>query len=191
MFDPLCANIFGMGSKCSVIGHNCQEFNLNSPRIYCHVPLHPIHDSVWMVSILLVFDFIVVLWSGCFITWIEILTHDRVYPDTWTDCKPGYYLFYFGRHYSSMLLVLMSIEKCFAVYFPLKSKTVCTVRTAKWVTGVAGIILGGFNVQWLVVMEAAFDEWNDYICVENEYYYPTLDIIDTTFYSFGCFALMF
>ena len=40
-------------------------------------------------------------------------------------------------------------------------------------------------------MEAAFDEWNDYICVENEYYYPTLEIIDSIFYSFGPFALMF
>ena len=35
-----------------------------------------------------------------------------------------------------MLLVLMSDEKCFAVYFPLKSKTVCTLKTAKWPTGI-------------------------------------------------------
>ena len=145
-----------------------------------------------IVIFYLSFDFIVVLWSGCFITWIEILTRDRVYPDTWTDCKPGYFLFYFGRHYSSMLLVLMSLEKCFAVYFPLKSKTVCTVKTAKWVTGVVGFLLAAYDLQWFVVIESGIDEWSDdYVCIENEYYYPTLDFIDSIFYSFGPFALMF
>ena len=43
----------------------------------------------------------------------------------------------------------MSLEKCFAVYFPLKSKTVCTVRTAKWLTGIFGIVLGGHDVMFL------------------------------------------
>ena len=92
------------------------------------------------------FFIVVVLWSGCFVKWIEILTRGRVVPNTWTDCKLSFYLFYFGRHYSSMLLVLMSIEKCFAVYFPLKSKTVCTVRTAKWATGIMGVVLAGYNI---------------------------------------------
>ena len=40
-----------------------------------------------------------------------------------------------------MLLVLMSIEKCFAVYFPLRAKTACTVKTAKWSAVVVGVIL--------------------------------------------------
>ena len=77
---------------------------------------------------------IVVLWTGCFGTWVQHLTRRKVDPRIWTDYKLFYFLFYFGRHYSSMLLVMMSIEKCFTVYFPLKSKTVCTVKTAKWAT---------------------------------------------------------
>ena len=90
-----------------------------------------------------------------------------------------------------MLIILMSFEKCFAVYFPLKSKTVCTVKPAEWSTGIAGVILAGFNLQWFVVMESGITEWSDdYICVKNEYYYPTLDIVDSAFYSFGPFALM-
>ena len=91
-----------------------------------------------------------------------------------------------------MILVLMSIEKCFAVYFPLKSKTVCTVRTAKWATGAVGVILTAYNLQWFVVLESGIDEWFDgYICIENEYFHPSLDIIDSIFYSFGPFTLMF
>ena len=58
-----------------------------------------------------------------------MLTQGKVDLDTLADCKLSYFLFHFGRHYSSMLLVLMSLEKCFAVYFPLKSKTVCTVKS--------------------------------------------------------------
>ena len=52
--------------------------------------------------------------------WVHTLTQGRVDLDIYTDCKLGYTLFSFGRHYSSMLLVLMSIEKCFAVYFPFQ-----------------------------------------------------------------------
>ena len=57
---------------------------------------------------------------------MKYLTRDEVDPRTWTDCKLEYFLFHFSRHYSFMLLVLMSVEKCYAVYFPLKSKTVIT-----------------------------------------------------------------
>ena len=86
----------------------------------------------------------------------------------------------------------MSIEKCFAVYFPLKSKTVCTVKTAKWATGVVGFLLAAYDLQWFVVMESRIDEWSDdYICIENEYYHPSLDIIESILYSFGPFILMF
>ena len=90
-----------------------------------------------------------------------------------------------------MLIILMSIEKCFAVYFPLKSKIVCTIKTAKWSTGITGVTLAGYNLQWFVVMESGITEWSDdYICIKNEYYYPTLDILDSAFYSFVPFALM-
>ena len=65
-----------------------------------------------------------VLWSGCPVKWIQITTRRQIDPRIWTDCKLFYFLFYFGKHYSSTLLVLMSFEKCFAVYFPLKSVSV-------------------------------------------------------------------
>ena len=110
----------------------------------------------------------------------------------WTDCKLGQFLFYFGRQYSSMLLVLMSAEKCFAVYFPLKSKTVCTVRTAKWVTGIFAVILSVYNLQWFVFYESEFSrELGHYICVPTERSHISFDFIDSVLYSFAPFALMF
>ena len=44
----------------------------------------------------------------------------------------------------------MAIEKLFALYFPLKSKTVCTVKTAKWATGVSAFIFLIYNIQYLI-----------------------------------------
>ena len=119
-----------------------------------------------------------VLWTGCFSGWMRFLTKGKVYPATWTDCKLYFFLFYFWRQYSSMLLVLMSMEKCFAVYFPLKSKTVCTVRTAKWTTGVVAVVLAGCNVHWLIVRESRFSIVSgQYSCIWNDYYHGTMDLL--------------
>ena len=67
---------------------------------------------------------------GCFAGWLAYLTRRKVDVHLWTDCKLFYFLFDFSRFYSAMLLVLMTLEKCFAVYFPLQAKTVCTVKNS-------------------------------------------------------------
>ena len=134
----------------------------------------------------------VVLWSGCFGAWLRHLTHRQVDVRTWTDCKLYYFMFYFGSDYSSTLLVLMSIEKCFAVYFPLKSKTVCTVRTAKWATGIAGVILAGYNSLLFFLIKAGVIVSSGYdTCVYTVDIRGALDIVDSILYSFGPFILMF
>ena len=145
------------------------------------------------LCILFIFGIAVVLWNACFLAWIEILTRGRVSPWMWTDCKLGYFLFYFGRQYSSSLLVLMSIEKCFAVYFPLKSKTVCTVKTAKWATGVVGVALAAFNVINFFLESDFIESLNQYLCSYS--FDPNvifiLNTVNSVLYSFGPFAFMF
>ena len=138
--------------------------------------------------------FAVILWTGCFGHWLKYLTRDQVKPDTWMDCKLGYFLFYFGRHYSSMLLVLMSVEKCFAVYFPLKSKTVCTVKAAKWVTSIVGVILVGYDsIYFFIVKSKVLESSGHRACVASvdsekfDFVFP----VDSALYSFGPFVLMF
>ena len=149
-------------------------------------------QTVFCETIVLYFDIAVVLWSGCFGAWLRHLTRGQIDVRIWTDCKLYYFMFYFGRHYSSMLLVLMSLEKCFAVYFPLKSKTVCTVKTAKWSTGVTGVILGGFNLQWFAVVKTQFNVQSGLkTCVMPGNYNFTYSTIDSILYAFGPFAVMF
>ena len=80
----------------------------------------------------------------------------------------------------------MSVEKCFAVYFPLKSKTVCTVRTAKWATGIVGVVLAGYNIFHFVDGQA--DKSNGYsICILKNNYWKILFAVDSALYSFWTF----
>ena len=146
-----------------------------------------------MIWYLTVCSIAVALWTGCFGTWVRHLTRRQVDPRIWTDCKLLYFLFYFGRHYSSMLLVMMSIEKCFVVYFPLRSKTICTVRTAKWATGIAGIILAGYNsIHFFDKYSIFIKPYDRYACLFS--FVPKiiliLDNVDSAVYAFIPLILM-
>ena len=133
-------------------------------------------------------QFVVILWTGCLAGWMVFLT--KVDMRIWTDCKLFYFLFRFGRHYSSMLLVLMSVEKYVAVYFPLKSKTVCTVKTAKWATGIVGVALAAYNSTFFFVIKSA-NRNGRYGCLDIGNFRAIEDIVDPVLYSFAPFALMF
>ena len=121
---------------------------------------------------------------------MAFLTRYQIDPRKWTDCKLYYFLYYFGRHYSSMLLVLMSLEKCFAVYFPLKAKTVCTVGTAKWATGAAGIVLASCDLVYSVGIESFIKSSGRHLCVFKDGYFVILRATDSVLYSFGPFTIM-
>ena len=93
-----------------------------------------------------------------------------------------------------MLLVLMSVEKCFVVYFPLKSKTVCTIKTAKWATGVVGVLLAIFNTNNLFLKSHFSKSSGGHICLFNYFdrnVVSILNVVDSVLYSFGPFALIF
>ena len=85
----------------------------------------------------------------------------------------------------------MSLEKCFVVYFPLKSKTVCTVKTAKWATGICGVILAAYSLHWFFVVESRKSMSSGYyICDTTEYYRYSFNTVDSVLYSFGPFSVM-
>ena len=125
-----------------------------------------------------------------FFAWFRYLTRWRVDPIQWTDCKLGHFVYYFFRHYSSTLLVIMAIEKFFALYFPLKSKTVCTVKTAKWATGVSAFIFFSYDIQYLVLYKGEPRDGVSSCFIPNRKYFRTLDWIDSILYSFGTFTIM-
>ena len=84
----------------------------------------------------------------------------------------------------------MAIEKLFALYFPLKSKTVCTVKTAKWVTGVTALIFFSYDVQYLILYKSVKTNAGGYCIIHNRKYFRILDRVDSIIYSFGTFTIM-
>ena len=108
----------------------------------------------------------VVLWSGAIIAWIGYISRWKINPFVWTDCKLDYFMYHFAADYSSMLLAVMSVEKFFALYFPLKAKSYCTVGTAKWVTSILAFVIAGFNVPILISYK-----YNGRYCVNTKYFF--------------------
>ena len=96
---------------------------------------------------------------------------------TWTDCKPAFFLHRLAAQYSSMLLAIMSIEKFFALFFPLKAKSYCTVGTAKWITGILAIIIASFNSPIFIGIKAI----GKYCFATKHFNY--LDMLNTLFYA--------
>ena len=100
-----------------------------------------------------------VLWSGALAEFLKNLTEGAIDPFVWTDCKFGFFLMYFGFNYSSALLIVLSIEKFIALYFPLKSKSLCTVSMARRVSLVTAVIFVAFDSQFLVFGKVLSDQY--------------------------------
>ena len=113
-----------------------------------------------------------VLWAGYFPSWLNHVTRQAVNAYGWTGCKLTYFCWYFFRQYSSALLVMMSVEKCIALYFPFKTRNVCTVKTAKWASGIACVIFILFNSFWFFVVKIEKGKFltRNIICIFEDYF---------------------
>ena len=135
-----------------------------------------------------------VLWTGGFCVWVQHLTHFRVNPYTWTDCKVVFLLFFFSSQYSSALLMTMAVEKCIALYFPLQTKSICTVRNAKIISAAAALMLFVFNVHLIFIRDAKTDPDGKKTCIwvrVPQSYKATYYQIDAFLYSFIPLSVMF
>ena len=127
------------------------------------------------------------LWAGGFVVWMRHLIQGQNITFDWIDCKILTFIFYFSSQYSSSLLMMMTIEKCFALYLPLKSKIVCTARNAKRIYAATGIPLFAFNLQLVFLNKFVTDSIGEIMCVfvgVHEDYEKTFCLIDTFLYSY-------
>ena len=76
-----------------------------------------------------------------------------------------------------MLLSVMSIEKFFTLYFPLKAKSYCTVGTAKWLTSILALIIAVLNFPSLI-----FHKFDGIVCVITKHN-GLIEIMDTVLYA--------
>ena len=91
-----------------------------------------------------------VLWFGACVKWVGLLTHWKINLfETINSCL-SYFIFYFSVYYTSALLCIMSLEKFAALYFPLRSRRICTVKTAQWVSGITALTYSGLEILFLI-----------------------------------------
>ena len=94
----------------------------------------------------------------------------------------------------SLFLILTDCHvhwEIYSLYFPLKSKTVCTVKTAKWVTGVSALIFFSYDVQYLILYKSIKRNGVVFPCISiNKNHLAILDTVDSILYSFGPFTIM-
>ena len=136
---------------------------------------------------------VVLLWSGCFAAWLRTLTYFRINPYTWLDCKFLKFFPAFSSEWSSFLLSVMCIEKFFALYFPFKTRSICTVAMAKRVTFVVTLILVGYNTQHFFIRKSQFFRDGSIRCVIANVprsYTLIHDRIEYTLYSFAPFTII-
>ena len=94
--------------------------------------------------------------------WVLRFSGLQIDPVLWISCQLGFFLTYFGFSYSSATLIIISIEKCVALYFPFKTKTICTVRIARRVSLVTAVIFAGFNAQFFYIAKKKSTEQATY-----------------------------
>ena len=87
----------------------------------------------------------------------------------------------------------MCIEKFFALYFPLKTKSICTIKTAKWVCLITASIFAIYNVQRFITYDKYTTRTGITKCkwvrVPPDYI-PIYYRIESVLYSFGPFTIM-
>ena len=158
----------------------------------------PVNVSRWqhqnnISDIPLIVIILGVLWCGAFPRWTWFLTRGKIHPLTWADCKVGRFCFDFCRFCSSWLLVIMSVEKFFALYFPLKTKSICTVRIAKRVCLFTTCIFAVYELQLFFIRKAGKNKNGLPICTWINVpsgYSQIYCQITTILYSFGPFTPM-
>ena len=146
-----------------------------------------------LITTFFFFLIIVFLWSGCFVSWLRSLSPTRIKPYTLLDCKFLFFFPAFSSEWSSFLLSIMCIEKFFALYFPLKTRTICTVAMAKRVTLVVTLLLSGYNMQHFFIRKSRVypngSKRCEFVNVPDNYELIN-HRVEYTLYSFAPFTIM-
>ena len=82
----------------------------------------------------------------------------------------------------------MSIEKCLSLYFPFKTKSMCTVQIAKRVILITALVFVAFESEFFFIIKKVSHNVCDYVRVSLSY--PLIfNRIDSILYSFGPFTI--
>lgn len=128
------------------------------------------------------------LYCSGFKTWLRLISGFELLHVSNFGCKFFIFLFLISLHMSAWLVVAISSDRFFAVWFPLRSLTMCSVRRARIVSLIGFIMISIYNghVFWtmhLVNHRCSADPKNVFMMV----YYPWIKL---TTYSCLPFTLV-
>ena len=138
--------------------------------------------------------FLGVLWAGAFAQWLFYFSRGSVDIFILTGCKITYFVYFFCFKYPSTLLVILSVEKFIALYFPFRAKTICSLSAARRVVVATAILFGVFDCQFLFTIKAqTFEDGTEvcnYVNVSPNYIRIVIRIVFPILHSFAPFTVM-
>ena len=129
------------------------------------------------------------LWCGAFPGWIVYATHFKINVFTQSHCKFNF-AYFFTRHYSSAILTIMCVEKFCALYFPLLTKRLCTVKTTKMIVFITALIYIAYESQCFFVLKVVIHGGLPECWPSPGLHGRVFKLLDTILYSFGPFTIM-
>ena len=124
-----------------------------------------------------------------FTSWLFIITDGAINIMSSINCKVAFFCYAFFRHFSSALLVIMSVEKFFVLYFPLKTKGIFTVKRAKWISFCAFLVFFIFNLQMFFTIRS-YEISSQILCLSIGRHADIYQLMDGILYCFGPFIIM-
>lgn len=112
------------------------------------------------------------------------MTDFKINPRIWLDCKLWFFAYSICFYLSSIFLVIMSAEKWFAMYFPIKAKSLCTVTMAKRVSMGSILVVTLYNTHWFFLVKAFTNEFGFLDCKISESYEALSRILDAFIAAF-------
>lgn len=148
-----------------------------------------ITPTCFYMAILAISD-TVILYVDCLRKWVFIVYGEDAWNLNTAACRICYYLSYSSFHYSVWIIVAMTMERFFAIRYPLKFLTVGSVKKTKIACLVILILVLLLNCifTWSIKLDSKGH------CVPEADYYDfhsnVVPWIDAVFYSFLPFAIL-
>lgn len=111
-------------------------------------------------------------------------------PETWGDCKPTYFAYYFSEHCSAWILSALTVERCLLIWWPFAAKYLCTVRNARIVCAIICVLFAIYDFQWLFIIKRSGLSCIYVDGVSTVYLFVHFDHIDAALYSYVPFTVM-
>ena len=142
-----------------------------------------------LLLIILAFADLLNLYSGLLRHWVRVAFGVDVRELSNASCKIHIYVVYFAVHFESWLLVIITIERFVAVFFPHKSRIFFTQQRAVMAVSFIAVVLLLLNAHFFWTTFMAYDELGGY-CDYKPFFDEAWVWIDLFLASLGPFAVM-